>query len=186
MNFLDDRLPARFWDKVQPCPMSGCWLWTGSADQKGYGRIGMGSKRDGTRKPRCAHRVAYAALVGPIPPGLMLDHLCRQPGCVNPAHLEPVTNAVNVARGVAGVNQLAKTHCPRGHEYSGDNLVMQRNAVGRGARVCRVCKNAANAEYIYRQANHISLLRPCSAEALAVADALLVDALSQHGAAWPD
>lgn len=147
MNFLDPRLPERFWSKVTPCPMSGCWLWIGATSVSGYGNIGMGSKCNGTRRPHQSHRVAYEAMVGPIADGLHIDHLCRQRCCVNPAHLEPVTNAVNVARGEAGARQLAKTHCPHGHAYAGENLVMQRNAVGRAARVCRTCKNAINARY---------------------------------------
>ncbi len=89
-NFLDARLPDRFWDKATPCPMSGCWLWHGSIHAKGYGQYGAGGVN------AKAHRIAFIALVGPIHDGLHLDHLCRQRCCVNPAHLEPVTPAEDV------------------------------------------------------------------------------------------
>jgi len=71
-----------------------CWLWTGGNDRRGYGRFS-----DADQRQVLAHRFAYELLVGPIPEGLDLDHLCRVPACVNPAHLEPVTNAENHRRG---------------------------------------------------------------------------------------
>lgn len=69
-----------------------CWLWQGALDRDGYGRVTV----DGRGHP--AHRVMYEVAVGPIPAGLTLDHLCRVPRCVNPSHLEPVTNAENARR----------------------------------------------------------------------------------------
>lgn len=92
----DTRKPdavARFWSKVDKRP-GGCWLWTGTMLRSGYGqfRLGLGHVR--------AHRFAYELLVGPIPEGLTLDHLCRVTACVNPLHLEPVTLSENVKRAV--------------------------------------------------------------------------------------
>ena len=90
-----------------------CWSWLGARSQTGYGRFWVDGK---TVK---AHRWAYEHLVGPIPDGLTIDHLCRVRSCVNPAHLEPVSNRVNVLRGDAPAARNArKTHCVRGHEFT--------------------------------------------------------------------
>lgn len=113
------------------CPETGCWLWQGYKSKQGYGLI-----RNNMRRV-LAHRAAYQEFVGPIPHGLELDHLCRFEGCINPDHLEPVTHAENVRRGSAGWNYRAKTHCPKGHSYSGDNLYINIT----GSRVCRTCVN---------------------------------------------
>lgn len=93
----DDPRPTteqQFWEKVNKT--DSCWLWTGGVG-RGYGIFYRGADRGGSFT--VAHRYAYEALVGPIPAGLTLDHLCRVRGCVNPAHLEPVTQAENVRRG---------------------------------------------------------------------------------------
>jgi hypothetical protein len=112
---------------------SGCWWWEGSKSNGGYGAI----RHEGSSYP--AHRFVYEQLVGPIPEGLHLDHLCRNPACVNPDHMEPVTRSENVRRGIAPALQRQKTHCPQGHPYAGDNLYI--NAAS-GSRVCRTCTNA--------------------------------------------
>lgn len=101
-----------------------CWLWTGGKNTSGYGQCSVG------RGTQVAHRIVYEALVGPIPNGLTLDHLCRVRHCVNPAHMEPVTKGENTRRGKA-----AKTHCNRGHPLSGDNLVPLIS----GYRACKEC-----------------------------------------------
>lgn len=84
----------RFWSKVEKS--SGCWAWTGHKNRNGYGWT-LGPKGKG----ESAHRIAYELLVGPIPEGLQIDHLCRNRACVNPDHLEPVTQRVNWQRGNA-------------------------------------------------------------------------------------
>lgn len=130
MNFLDARLPARFWDKAIPEPMSGCWLWLGATTPDGYAKFG--------HRATVAHRTSYRAFVGSIPEGLQLDHLCRVRCCVNPAHLEPVTNRENQMRGIAFVVENAnKTHCPRGHAYDDKNTKQYG-----GRRYCRACQRA--------------------------------------------
>jgi hypothetical protein len=109
----------------------GCWLWTGyrNPEPKNYGRIRVYGRLWTT------HRLAYEVLVGPIPEGLTLDHLCRRPPCINPAHLEPVTVQENIARGTQGWNMRIKTHCPRGHPYDEVNTWRDK----RGIRYCRAC-----------------------------------------------
>lgn len=134
MRFLDPRLPDRFWDRTEPIPIAGCWIWTGSDTGKGHGNIRSGGQR------YKAHRFAYETLVGPIGEGLHLDHKCRVRSCVNPAHLEPVTSQVNTLRGIgpAAVN-AALTHCRRGHLLAGDNLRV-RTRDSRTERVCLACE----------------------------------------------
>lgn len=107
----------------------GCVFWTAATDGKGYGLFWDG------RLVR-AHRWAYEYFKGPIPEGLQLDHLCRNRNCVNPAHLEPVTQRENLLRGTTlSAANFAKTHCPQGHPYSGANLYVKPN----GGRDCRKC-----------------------------------------------
>ena len=135
MNFLDDRLPPRFWDKVIPEPNSGCWLWIGATSSRGYGYFTI-------KKPISAraHRMTYAVANGsPIADGLDIDHLCRVRNCCNPHHLEAVSCRENLLRGetLAAAN-AAKTHCKRGHELTGGNLRSGFN----GKRACRECSNA--------------------------------------------
>lgn len=110
----------------------GCWLFTGAQGKHGHGVIQRG-RRTGTM---LTHRAVFEVLVGPIPPGMSLDHLCRNPSCCNPLHLEPVTHAENVARGAAGQWQRAKTHCPHGHEYTADNTRLKQPGDRRECREC--------------------------------------------------
>jgi len=125
---LLDRLTA----KIRVAP-NGCWLWTGSLQSKGYGQISFAGKW------KLAHRVVFEACGIPIPSGLSLDHLCRTPKCVNPAHLEPVTHQENMRRSArAGFGNAGKTHCPQGHPYEGANPVTSKDGRHRGCRICKV------------------------------------------------
>src|SRR5882757_2009475 len=120
-----------FWDKVEMTKT--CWNWTaGKVDGYGVFKIGGTDKK--------AHRVAYEAVVGPIPEGMCIDHLCRNRACVYPLHMEVVTWRQNIHRGqgIAAKNR-AKTHCKRGHEFTLSNTY--RTAMG--GRGCRQCKQAA-------------------------------------------
>lgn len=127
--FGDCRLPVKFWRHVAEL-QSGCWSWVGARQHNGYGRVAVGY----TTRP--AHRVAYETLVGEIPAGLELDHLCRDPSCINPAHLEPVTHGVNVLRGhnPSALN-AKKEFCKRGHLFDEENTYWWR-----GTRQCNVCR----------------------------------------------
>lgn len=132
--------PGYFWTKVEKT--AGCWLWRGYT-WKGYGRSnGVG-----------AHRVAYEELVGPIPSGLELDHLCREPLCVRPDHLEPVTRAENMRR-----RSAAMTHCANGHEFTPENTydLTRMNKPGGGRRSCRACNRAAVARYVARKVERVT------------------------------
>jgi hypothetical protein len=137
IQFGDNRLPPRFWNKVER--QGDCWVWIASNNGKGYGQL----CRARTRKMDYAHRLAYEALIGPIPDGLTIDHLCRNRACVNPAHMEPVTHKVNLLRGVGACAQNAhKTECVHGHPLDGGNLYVHAN----GWRECRVCRRRSQAE----------------------------------------
>jgi hypothetical protein len=115
--------------KIAVRTMAGCLLWTQEITPKGYGRFHCCGKN------RAAHRLAYELARGPIPDGLVIDHLCRWRHCVNPDHMEPVTARINTLRGnTAAAQNVAKTHCKRGHPLSGDNIRMYR-----GERVCKAC-----------------------------------------------
>lgn len=141
-------IEERFWAKVDKGGTAECWLWTGGLDTHMYGSFRM---PDGTTQ---AHKVAYEWLVAPVPHGLALDHVCHNrdascPGgkaclhrrCVNPAHLEPATNAVNVRRGTAE----RVTRCKWGHEFNEQNTTIRPD----GGRACRQCQNDRNAAKVY-------------------------------------
>lgn len=112
-----------------------CWLWTGRLNGYGYAEMKLGGRY------QMAHRVAYQEIVGPIPEGYQLDHLCRVRHCVNPAHLEPVTSRENTVRGEApSAINAAKTHCKRGHAFDETNTYRWRSS-----RICRECRRLRDA-----------------------------------------
>ena len=125
---------ARFWAKVNkdgPVPLNRpdlgpCWLWTAGLGGNGYGRFRA------NKRMTYAHRFAYELLVGPVPEGAELDHLCRVRHCTRYDHLEPVPHQVNSARGNSGKQERERTHCPQGHPYDEENTRWDR----RGERRC--------------------------------------------------
>lgn len=150
----------RFWSKVLKLPPPvdvpsdapswkhfPCWLWTGAKITSGYGSFGVS-----TKNWMRAHRYAFEVSRGPIPPGLQLDHLCRNRACVNPDHLDPVNNRENTLRGLgpilAAQRQLVKTHCPQGHPYDEANTYHCKKKLN---RMCKACHRAHLKAYRERQ-----------------------------------
>lgn len=129
---------VRFFQKIQVLGEADCWLWTGAKTVSGYGYFVR--NESGQRFSARAHRLAYELLVGPVPEELVIDHLCRNKSCVNPAHLEVVTQRENIMRGEApsAVN-ARKTHCLNGHLLSDVNVYVSP----RGDRTCRACRREA-------------------------------------------
>lgn len=141
------RMPIaqRFWEKVIVGIPDECWVWTGTTAGPGrYGHFHVSGGDNPNRVRQYAHRWAYEERFGPIPDGLTIDHLCRNKLCVNPAHLEPVTLAVNIARttGIKHGPYDVGTHCQHGHARTPENTSI--NAYG--YRVCRVCNRIATAK----------------------------------------
>jgi len=130
-------LADRFWEKVDRHDPDDCWHWTGALSH-GYGHIKAEAP---SRDVLYAHRASYEMLVGPIPEGLHIDHLCRNLRCVNPKHLEPVTRAENSRRLMA--DRPLMTHCRRGHPFTPENSA--RHCAHCRGRYCRICFYEARA-----------------------------------------
>jgi hypothetical protein len=128
LNYDQTVKVIRFWAKVRKG--DGCWEWLGNKTAAGYGQIVQ------ERKRVYAHRFSYVIEHGEIDNSLVIDHLCKNPSCVRPSHLELVTQKLNALRGdgPTAVN-ARKTHCKRDHPLSGDNLVINTQ----GSRQCRKC-----------------------------------------------
>lgn len=139
----------RWWSFVQKTET--CWLWTGYTANSGYGHISVNSLFVK------AHRFGYELLVGSIPSGYDIDHLCRNKACVNPEHLEAVPHRVNVLRGEGlAAREARQTHCKRGHLLGGENV--SPSTKKRGLRICRECNRIRSRErYLARKAATRSL-----------------------------
>lgn len=126
--------------RVSICESTGCWNWTGSKLPSGYGIRGRPSRKS-TVSEAYVHRAMWSFLVGPIPKGLVIDHLCRNTSCCNPKHLRCATQRDNLLSGVGccAMNHR-KTHCKNGHPLSGGNLVNRLRKDGSIRRVCKACK----------------------------------------------
>lgn len=134
----------RFWRRVRKTRT--CWIWTGGLTGAGYGIVSCEPRKpNGRLTSKGAHRYAYELLVGPIPEGLVLDHLCRVPACVNPSHLEPVTPGENARRGVSPIPANAlKTECAQGHPFDEDNTRIDPKTGHRSCWTCRRERSAAH------------------------------------------
>lgn len=131
------------WKKSEPT-MCGCWVWTGAVTAAGYGVTQIDYAID------YVHRIAYRTLKGPIPENLQIDHKCRVRACWNPAHLEAVSQRVNLLRGNSrSAINARKTHCQNGHSLSGNNLIREPN----GGRRCLECRR------IWKRKNKGSMAR---------------------------
>lgn len=139
-ELLTPKQQDRFWSNVTKGTSTQCWLWRGTLND-GYGQFSV--RRVTHQAHHRAHRIAWELLRSRIPDGLQLDHLCRVRNCVNPAHLEVVTNRENVKRGV-GLTAInaRKTHCKHGHPLTPDNVRVEvdrrSGAVGRKCKACKV------------------------------------------------
>lgn len=135
---------------------NGCWLWPGSADGKGYGQV------TALGKVMSTHRTIYEAAKGRIPKGLQIDHLCREPRCCNPDHLEAVTPRENTLRGnsPALARLRTKTHCLRGHSYTEGNTYRDKQ----GRRSCRKCRKIKHAEWTQKRRAKTDLCRTFTAQ----------------------
>lgn len=131
---MPDQRPVeeRFWEKVKKTEK--CWNWTAGKVPDGYGKFTVNGRL------KLAHRVSYEMEFGAIPSGLTLDHLCRNRACVNPKHLEPVSNKENVLRGFSysAVN-ARKESCPKGHPYDHEGP----NGGTKRSRRCNTCSKEA-------------------------------------------
>lgn len=127
-------LEQRLWPNVAPLSLDACWPWNGSVVSRNRGRI----TNDG--RLQYVHKLIWEMLNGPVPEGLELDHLCRNPNCVNPRHLEAVTHQENIRRGDNRTNNALanKTHCPQGHEYTPENTYYQPKMPT--SRHCKICR----------------------------------------------
>lgn len=126
----------RFAEKFEPS--GDCWVWTGARSDSGYGTFWNGQRQ------ALAHRWSYEHHVGPIPPGLHIDHLCRVKLCVRPEHLEPVTFTENIRR-----RQRFITHCKSGHEFTDENTYLH----AKGGRQCRTCRRIAGVRNYWKRKN---------------------------------
>lgn len=135
-------------------PEGNCVVWTGRKD------FGYGGFTPSKNKRFRAHRWAYEMFRGPIPTGLVLDHLCRNPACVDPWHLEAVTQLVNRERGlpIASALNALKTHCIKGHPFDEANTIQRKNRVGRTCRLCR--RDSWNRDNVKRRAKRAAARSP--------------------------
>src|SRR5688500_12556704 len=145
------RTPLQRWAAkvVLPAEPEGCWRWTGALTHNAYG------KGTANHRSYLTHRFAYERFVGAVPPGLTLDHSCRNRACENPEHLQPATNQENTLRGVGFAARFAsRNHCNHWHPFDESNTIWRKppHITGRRYRQCRECRNQASRNHRQRAA----------------------------------
>ncbi len=142
----NEKATGRFNEKV--IKTDGCWLWQGYKSKLGYGSISYRGR------PMYAHRFSLLLTRG-LTDGYEVDHLCRNPPCVNPLHLEEVTHVVNMLRGECqAAKNKRKTHCKNGHEFNENNIFWAKG----GGRRCRTCDYTRHRAYIKKRRQQSLLL----------------------------
>lgn len=151
---LSEKDLQRFYSKIKINEKTNCWEWIGTILNNGYPQFILKYSK-GIYKKLLPYRISYLLYKGDLKEELELDHLCRNPICVNPEHLEQVTHGKNVNRGIGwgGINSR-KTHCPQGHPYSGENLLIEKN----NRRRCKICKKIKDAKYHKKRLKFVNLL----------------------------
>lgn len=137
----------RFLDRIVVLP-NECWQWQGTLVTQGYGYI-----TDDHGWYARAHRWSYEHFVGPIPAGLVLDHLCRNRGCVNPDHVEPTTHAININRGEtrAASRKRRQKYCKRGHDLA----LTAKYVPSKQSRQCMACMREYSRDYHARKREQV-------------------------------
>lgn len=128
---IDDKIRQRFWSHVRIIAESDCWYWAGARTDR-YGRMRVQGKQT------YAHRLSLVIAGNELDPDRVVDHRCRNTFCVNPTHLEQVTQLENMRRGA----HATKTHCKHGHEYTPENTRIDSYS---GSRRCRMCLGVGSA-----------------------------------------
>lgn len=147
---MNKEIISRFMNFVNPEPNTGCWLWSGAIDKSGYGVFRLEGKN------KKAHRMSYHIFKEDIPEKLQVNHKCDVRCCVNPDHLWVGTQKENILDAVSKKRMAMQkvTHCPRGHELSGDNLILhKRRTRPNPGRECRICTNIMQKERRVGRAN---------------------------------
>lgn len=139
---------TRLISRIRIEPETLCWIWLGDTSTGGYGQVKPPGK-----KRTYAHRASYEVFVASIPDGMVIDHLCRVPACINPSHLEPVTSAENARRGLLSDLREWPTVCKYGHDLSPGNYYERKLSNGRTARPCKICASRHTANYKARKSN---------------------------------
>lgn len=139
-----ERLAPRLLSRIKH--VGDCWVWTGKVNHEGYARIRV----LGHSAKWAIHRASYEVFIGPIPDDLTIDHLCRNPSCINPAHLEPVTMETNIRRGFGiGMRYAARDQCCKGHPFVEGSYNIAPNGIGGFFRRCLICRREKEKQRYY-------------------------------------